>query len=125
MKMVNNNYKYLLFGFLGLTFLARSFDYFSSGNPSDLIWVSLGLFIILPLFIRKNKYCAKILFTFFMCIITTTGLILIYTYLFEPLYVLTLTYCASIAFFVLYIIIFIYYYPRKWKGFLPKWMVSG
>ena len=109
----NEYYKYF-FCLVGILFLFMSISYSSSGNPLDLFYVTVGIFFLLPLFF------SRILSIVVMCLIITSGLILIYTYLFKPLYALNGNYYASIGVFMLYIIIFVYYYPRKWKGFLPN-----
>ena len=118
--MDRNNYDKYLFGSIGIPFLFMSLGYLSSGNPLDLFYVIIGIFLLLPLFFSRNKYFSKILSIVVMCLIITSGLILIYTYLFKPLYALNWDYYASIGVFILYIILFVYYYPRKWEGFLPN-----
>lgn len=118
--MDKNNYNKYFFGIVGILFLFMSQSYSSSGNPLDLFYVTVGIFFLLPVFFIGNKYFSRILSIVVMCLIIISGLILIYTYLFKPLYVHNGDYYASIGVFIVYLILFVYYYPRKWKGFLPN-----
>ena len=90
-----------------------------TGNPSAWIWGSMAIFFILPIF-RRYKHFIKIYSLIVIGLIIFSGLILGYTYLFQPIYVSTYPYYIAIGFFLIYMIIFAYYYPRKWKGFLPN-----
>ena len=98
-----------------LSFIAIS----ETGNPVAWIWGSIVIFIIPPIFSRY-KYFIKIYSLIMMGLIIFSGLILGYTYLFKPIYVWTYPFYAAIGYFLIYMITFAYYHPRKWKGFLPN-----
>lgn len=112
-------WNYFMF-FLGLIFLFRFISYSISGDPLNLILSFMGLIMILPPLLIRNKYYNKIFSSVVLGIIIFSGLILGYTYLYLPMYVFSIEYITSIGFFIIYLVLFVYYYPKEWKGFLPK-----
>jgi hypothetical protein len=93
--------------------LSRFLSLSRSGNPSYLIWGSLGIFILTLTFLPKNKYSVQIVLAITMGLIIFSGLILIYTYLFIPIYVSYFEYYLEIGIFIIYTFFFIFVYINK------------
>ncbi len=107
-------YYFFLLG-IGLILIFIS-DVFSR-NYVNLGYGSIGFILILPLFLSKNVFYHKIISSVVIFIIIFLSLILAYTYLYQPTIVYSYEYIASTGFLFIYMILFVYYYPRKWKGF--------
>lgn len=104
------NYIYFL---VAIPFLTRFLDFSSSGNPSYLITGSMGIIMILLIF-SSYKYLKKIFPLILMGLIIFSGLILVYTYLFRPIYTSSNEYYYAIGTFLIYMVYFAYGHIRRW-----------
>ena len=109
-------WKYSIF-LLGIGLILILISDVFSGDYVNLGYGSIGLILILPFFLSKNVYYHKIISSVVICIIIFLSIILAYTYLYQPTIVYSFEYIASTVFLIMYMILFVYYYPRKWKGF--------
>ncbi|AEG17126.1 hypothetical protein MSWAN_0079 [Methanobacterium paludis] len=118
--MNRNNTKMQIVGILSATFfISRSFYFPSTGDPSYLIWGSVGIFILILFFLTNNKYSVKIFFTTSISVMIFSGLMIVYTYLLLPMYASGFVYYFSIGIFLMYTLLFALGCLHKWD---PKFL---
>lgn len=106
----------LLYSIVAMFGIVRIFYFLGTGNPSDLIWVSMGIYLLIILYLTNNKYITQIFILTTLILTIFSGLILVYTYLFLPIYVSTYEYYLAIAIFLIYIFFLIWGYLNKWDS---------
>lgn len=103
---------YILIGFQILSYAAT---YFNDGNPLHFIVASIGIPLIILIFVITEQF-AKIFLATIMCLILFSIVILTYTTLFLPSYTFSLQYDLAIVILIIYILIFIFSYKYREKS---------
>jgi NhaP-type Na+/H+ or K+/H+ antiporter len=96
-------------------------NFLVSGSPLYLFVSTLGITYALISIFKIKNYDNLMFYMAFLCIIVFQGLILSYTYLFEPIYAKNILYYALIPIFLIYLFYFIYYFPKRNKYTTIPW----
>lgn len=108
--MKNDISNYIIF-IIAIPFLFRLLHVLGSENPSYLVTGSIGIILLMSIF--SPKYFNKQFLHILICYILFSGLILSYTYLFEPMYVSSDEYYYAIWALLFNIVLFAYFYLRR------------
>lgn len=105
----------ILYILVGFQLLSYASYYFKDGNPLHLIVASIGIPLIILIFIITEKF-VKIFLATMMCLIVFTGVLIIYTTIYLPNYTFSLQYDLSLVILITYTLIFIFSYKYRTKS---------
>lgn len=92
-----------------------------SKSSLELFISSLSIFsILLGIFVNRDYY-NKTFYLAFLSLIIFQGLILIYTIIFAPVYAPKTIFLPDVGVFIFYILIFVYYYPKRRENLGMPW----
>jgi len=105
----------ILYILIGFQILSYAINYLKDGNPLHLVVASVGIPLIILIFIITEHFI-KIFLATIMCLILFSGVIITYTTLYLPSYTFSLQYDLAIVIFIGYIVLFIFSYKFKDKS---------
>jgi len=96
-------------------------NFLDSGSPLDLFISSYGVSVILLGILVNRGYYNQTFYMAFLGVIVFQGLILAYAFVFTPVYVAKAIFYPDVVLFLFYMLIFVYYYPKRRENLGMPW----